>query len=66
MVIDNTNQIEATLLAVIAQAEAGGASREDVEPYVRKLTMKSSKELVDNLFNNDPNASSLRKWARSL
>jgi hypothetical protein len=66
MVIDNTNQIEATLLCVIAQAEAGGASREDVEPYVSQLIMESSRQVVEDLFNHHKNAKSLRKWARSL
>jgi hypothetical protein len=66
MTIDNTAQREATLLAVIAQAEAGGASRQDVEPYVSQLTMESSKKVVEELFQNHKSAVSLRRWARSL
>lgn len=66
MVIDTTAQKESTLLAIIAQAEAGGATRTEVAKYERLLVLASSRKLVQQIFEGHPNARGFRSWARSL
>ena len=62
-------QRESTLLAVIAQLQARGATFEDVAEYVQELKNPSSKVLVDRLFGRDDGnggPSTLAKWAEAL
>jgi len=61
----NSPQLESTLLSVIAQAKANGASRDEVAEYVNKLTYPSSKPMVEALF--DPSGhSSLQKLVNTV
>jgi hypothetical protein len=68
MIVDNTNQKESTLIAIIAQLEARGKGFEDtfVQTCYKSLKYKSSRQLIKNLYKGGKNSASLRSWARSL
>jgi hypothetical protein len=64
---------ESTLLAVIAQALAGGARKAELAPYINELSFEGSREMVDELEQSlkrrargSRPSSSLHRWTDSL
>jgi hypothetical protein len=70
MTDNQTAARESTLLSVITQALARGASVEDLAPYIEQLTLESSKQLIRDVVTSlrapqEP-VTRVGRWARSF